>query len=104
MRVQERESGFFADLEELLTRLVPQDERERERLLPVSSPPWPGSMTITGLYMEAARMAGDTAGFGMGGCRSEAPSAEAPASGAGRLASAFTARPVSMAPRPRRDR
>ena len=33
VRVQERESGFFADLEELLTRLVPQDERERERLL-----------------------------------------------------------------------
>jgi thiamine phosphate synthase YjbQ (UPF0047 family) len=33
VRVQERESGFFSDLEELLTRLVPQDERERERLL-----------------------------------------------------------------------
>ena len=33
VRVQERESGFFADLEELLTRLVPQDEPERERLL-----------------------------------------------------------------------
>jgi thiamine phosphate synthase YjbQ (UPF0047 family) len=33
VRVQERESGFFTDLEELLTRLVPQDERERERLL-----------------------------------------------------------------------
>ena len=26
MRVQERESGFFTDLEDLLTRLVPQDE------------------------------------------------------------------------------
>jgi thiamine phosphate synthase YjbQ (UPF0047 family) len=26
VRVQERESGFFTDLEELLTRLVPQDE------------------------------------------------------------------------------
>ena len=33
VRVQERESGFFSDLEELLTRLVPSDERERERLL-----------------------------------------------------------------------
>jgi thiamine phosphate synthase YjbQ (UPF0047 family) len=33
VRVQERESGFFCDLEELLVRLVPQDERERERLL-----------------------------------------------------------------------
>ena len=33
VRVQERESGFFTDLEDLLTRLVPQDERERERLL-----------------------------------------------------------------------
>jgi thiamine phosphate synthase YjbQ (UPF0047 family) len=33
VRVQERESGFFTDLEELLTRLVPQDESERERLL-----------------------------------------------------------------------
>jgi thiamine phosphate synthase YjbQ (UPF0047 family) len=33
VRVQERESGFFTDLEDLLIRLVPQDERERERLL-----------------------------------------------------------------------
>ena len=33
MRVQERESGFFCDLEELLTRLVPQDEPDRERLV-----------------------------------------------------------------------
>ena len=33
VRVQERESGFFTDLEELLTRLVPQDERDRERQL-----------------------------------------------------------------------
>jgi thiamine phosphate synthase YjbQ (UPF0047 family) len=33
VRVQERESGFFTDLEELLTRLIPQDERERERQL-----------------------------------------------------------------------
>lgn len=33
VRVQERESGFFTDLEGLLTRLVPADERERERLL-----------------------------------------------------------------------
>lgn len=33
VRVQERESGFFTDLEELLTRLVPQEEQERERLL-----------------------------------------------------------------------
>jgi thiamine phosphate synthase YjbQ (UPF0047 family) len=33
VRVQERESGFFTDLEDLLTRLVPQDEREREGLL-----------------------------------------------------------------------
>lgn len=33
VRVQEREAGFFCDLEDLLTRLVPQDEPERERLL-----------------------------------------------------------------------
>ena len=33
VRVQERESGFFCDVEELLTRLVPQDERDRERQL-----------------------------------------------------------------------
>jgi thiamine phosphate synthase YjbQ (UPF0047 family) len=33
VRVQERESGFFDDLEELLTRLVPQDQLERERQL-----------------------------------------------------------------------
>jgi thiamine phosphate synthase YjbQ (UPF0047 family) len=33
VRVQERESGFFTDLEELLTRLVPSEEREREQLL-----------------------------------------------------------------------
>ena len=33
VRVQERESGFFDDLEELLTRLIPQDQRERERQL-----------------------------------------------------------------------
>jgi thiamine phosphate synthase YjbQ (UPF0047 family) len=33
VRVQERESGFFSDLEDLLTRLVPQDEPERERML-----------------------------------------------------------------------
>jgi thiamine phosphate synthase YjbQ (UPF0047 family) len=33
VRVQERESGFFCDLEDLLTRLVPQEEPDRERLL-----------------------------------------------------------------------
>ena len=33
VRVQERESGFFTDLEELLTRLVPQEQAERERML-----------------------------------------------------------------------
>jgi thiamine phosphate synthase YjbQ (UPF0047 family) len=33
VRVQERESGFFSDLEELLNRLVPHEERDRERLL-----------------------------------------------------------------------
>jgi thiamine phosphate synthase YjbQ (UPF0047 family) len=33
VRVQERESGFFCDLEDLLNRLVPNEERERERLL-----------------------------------------------------------------------
>jgi secondary thiamine-phosphate synthase enzyme len=33
VRVQERESGFFTDLEELLTRLVPQEEQDREHLL-----------------------------------------------------------------------
>jgi thiamine phosphate synthase YjbQ (UPF0047 family) len=33
VRVQERETGFFSDLEDLLTRLVSQDETDRERLL-----------------------------------------------------------------------
>src|SRR3990170_1113746 len=33
VRVSERESGFFSDLESLLTRLVPEDVAERERLL-----------------------------------------------------------------------
>ena len=33
VRVQEREAGFFCDLEDLLERLVPSEERERERLL-----------------------------------------------------------------------
>jgi thiamine phosphate synthase YjbQ (UPF0047 family) len=33
VRVQERESGFFCDLEDLLTRLVPQEEPDRGRLL-----------------------------------------------------------------------
>ena len=33
VRVQERESGFFTDLEELLTRLVPAEERDRARML-----------------------------------------------------------------------
>jgi thiamine phosphate synthase YjbQ (UPF0047 family) len=33
VRVNERESGFFCDLEDLLTRLVPQEEPDRERLL-----------------------------------------------------------------------
>jgi thiamine phosphate synthase YjbQ (UPF0047 family) len=33
VRVQERESGFFCDLEDLLARLVPQEQQDRERLL-----------------------------------------------------------------------
>ncbi|MDX6512251.1 MAG: hypothetical protein QOE36_1755 [Gaiellaceae bacterium] len=33
VRIQERESGFFTDLEGLLGRLVPLDLPERERLL-----------------------------------------------------------------------
>jgi thiamine phosphate synthase YjbQ (UPF0047 family) len=33
VRVQERESGFFCDLEDLLVRLVAEEEPERERLL-----------------------------------------------------------------------
>jgi thiamine phosphate synthase YjbQ (UPF0047 family) len=33
VRVNERETGFFEDLEDLLTRLVPADAPERERLL-----------------------------------------------------------------------
>jgi thiamine phosphate synthase YjbQ (UPF0047 family) len=33
VRVNERESGFFADLEVLLGRLVPLEHSERERLL-----------------------------------------------------------------------
>ena len=50
VRVTERESGFFTDLESMLTRLVPQDVAERERLLllllgpaPSRSPSWKGS-------------------------------------------------------------
>src|ERR1700757_4715389 len=39
VRVQERESGFFTDLEDLLARLVPQEERARERLLCMPFPP-----------------------------------------------------------------
>ena len=33
VRVQEREAGFFCDVEELLKRLVPLETRARERLL-----------------------------------------------------------------------
>ena len=33
VRVNEREAGFFCDLEELLTRLVPWDLDDRERLV-----------------------------------------------------------------------
>ncbi|HSC48750.1 MAG TPA: YjbQ family protein [Gaiellaceae bacterium] len=33
VRVQERESGFFCDLEDLLNRLVPPGQQDRERLL-----------------------------------------------------------------------
>ena len=33
IRVNERETGFFADVQELLARLVPRDVPERERLL-----------------------------------------------------------------------
>ena len=33
VRVQERETGFFSDLECLLERIVPQESDERERLL-----------------------------------------------------------------------
>jgi thiamine phosphate synthase YjbQ (UPF0047 family) len=33
VRVNEREAGFFEDLEELLGRLVPLDARERERMV-----------------------------------------------------------------------
>jgi thiamine phosphate synthase YjbQ (UPF0047 family) len=33
VRVQERESGFFCDIEDLLTRLVPLEAGRRERLL-----------------------------------------------------------------------
>jgi len=33
VRVQERETGFFEDLEDLLQRLVPLDVPERERLV-----------------------------------------------------------------------
>src|ERR1700751_4696217 len=43
VRVQERESGFFTDLEDLLARLVPQEERERARVvrMPFGPPPPP---------------------------------------------------------------
>jgi thiamine phosphate synthase YjbQ (UPF0047 family) len=33
VRVNERESGFFCDLEDLLARIVPTGARDRERLL-----------------------------------------------------------------------
>jgi thiamine phosphate synthase YjbQ (UPF0047 family) len=33
VRVQERETGFFEDLEQLLERVVPGSQRSRERLL-----------------------------------------------------------------------
>jgi len=33
VRVQERETGFFEDLEVLLERVVPSSERQREKLL-----------------------------------------------------------------------
>src|SRR5262249_12318824 len=33
VRVNERESGFFCDLEDMLQRIVPTGERDRERLL-----------------------------------------------------------------------
>jgi thiamine phosphate synthase YjbQ (UPF0047 family) len=33
VRVQERESGFFCDVEELLMRLIPLETVERERML-----------------------------------------------------------------------
>ena len=33
IRVQERETGFFEDLESLLERVVPSSQRSRERLL-----------------------------------------------------------------------
>ena len=33
VRVNERESGFFCDLEDLLLRIVPNGARDRERLL-----------------------------------------------------------------------
>ena len=33
MRVTEREAGFFHDFEAMLSRLVPQDITERERLI-----------------------------------------------------------------------
>jgi thiamine phosphate synthase YjbQ (UPF0047 family) len=33
IRVQERETGFFSDLESMLERLVPLDSTERERLV-----------------------------------------------------------------------
>ena len=32
MRVQERETGFFEDLEALLERVVPSSQRSREKL------------------------------------------------------------------------
>jgi thiamine phosphate synthase YjbQ (UPF0047 family) len=33
VRVSERESGFFCDIEDLLTRLVPLETADRERML-----------------------------------------------------------------------
>ena len=61
------------------------------RCAPVSSPPCPGSMTMTGLYMLSARTCGDTAGRGIGGCRPPAPRAAAPACIKARLALASLA-------------
>ena len=43
IRVQERETGFFADLECLLERLVPLEAGERERLRPAAARPTDGA-------------------------------------------------------------
>jgi thiamine phosphate synthase YjbQ (UPF0047 family) len=56
VRIQERESGFFCDLEDLLVRLVPLELAERERVLTLllgprtEQVPFVGGRLLLGTY------------------------------------------------------